>query len=75
MSAELSIDDNGGASKKPQLLENFQQLPSNVQRLIIGILFLTFLVGVVILRNTINSKMNAHSSELVENQRYEEEAA
>jgi len=75
LSAETSLDDKNGASNKPPLLENFQQLPSNVQRLIIGIVFLTFLVGIVILKNTINSKMNASSSESVENQPYSEEAA
>ena len=75
MSAETSLDDKNGASNKPQLLENFQQLPSNVQRLIISIVFLTFLVGIVILKNTINSKANASSSESVENQPYSEEAA
>ncbi len=74
MSAETSIDDNSEVSNKPQILENFQQLPSNVQRLIIGLVFLTFLVGIVILKNTINNKIKSSSDESVEVQPDWEEA-
>ena len=74
MSAEISIGDNNGVSNKPQLLENFQQLPTNVQRLIIGLVFLTFLVGIVILKNTITSKMKSSSGKPVEDQPDSEES-
>jgi hypothetical protein len=49
--------------EKETLISQFQQLPSNVQRLIIGIAFLAFLVGLTVLREKILAVIETRSDE------------
>ena len=48
------------------LLSRFRELPGPVQRLIIGVLFLTLLVGVVVLKNLVNTQRSTQSDEAIE---------
>lgn len=49
--------------EKETLISQFQQLPSNVQRLIIGIAFLAFLVGLTVLREKLLAAIETRSDE------------
>ena len=49
--------------EKETLFSQFQQLPSNVQRLIIGIAFIAFLVGLTVLREKILAAIETRSDE------------
>ena len=46
-----------------QFIDRFRELPANVQRLIIGVLFLAVLVGVVILKNMIEANLGSEPTE------------
>jgi hypothetical protein len=56
MSAESQPPEYAVGLESTQILERFQQLPSNVQRLIIGLIFLTLLVGIVLLKDMIKTE-------------------
>ncbi len=68
MSLDSSEMSEGSGQSTPQLLEQFQQLPANVQRLIIGLAFLTLLVGLIMVKSKVQSAMDAKASESAEEQ-------
>ena len=57
MAQEAAQNNDQQRPEKTGIIETFNQLPANVQRLIIGVIFLTFLVGLVYVKNLIDVKM------------------
>jgi hypothetical protein len=63
MSLDTPEAGEGNSQPAPQPLEQFQQLPANVQRLIIGLALLTVLVGLAMARSKIQTIMDSKTSE------------
>jgi len=76
VSLDPSDMSEGNGQSTPQLLEQFQHLPANVQRLIISLAFLTLLVRLVIVKSKVQNAMDAKASESAEEQSpFSQEAA
>jgi hypothetical protein len=58
MSAESQRSGVGFGLETTHFMDQFQQLPSNVQRVIIGLIFLTVLVGLVVLKGMIKTEQD-----------------
>jgi hypothetical protein len=56
MSAQSRQSGERVGLDETQFMDRFQQLPSNVQRVIIGLIFLTLLVGLVLMKDMIKTE-------------------
>ena len=56
MSVESQQSGEGVGLDATQFMDRFQQLPSNVQRVIIGLIFLILLVGLVLMKDMIKTE-------------------
>ena len=63
MSAESQQSGEGVELETTHFMDQFQQLPSNVQRVIIGLIFLTLLVGLVVLKGMIETERDKEIQE------------
>ena len=68
MTEEMASGNDSGEARKPNLLESFRQLPSNIQRLIIGTAFLTVITGIVVLKNAIGKKLKSKEGDGIEDE-------
>ncbi|MGB3716533.1 MAG: hypothetical protein WA996_19105 [Candidatus Promineifilaceae bacterium] len=63
MSAASQQSGEGVGLETTQFMNRIRQLPSNVQRVIIGLIFLTLLVGLVFLKDMIKTEEDQRSLE------------
>jgi len=66
MSDEQLTEEKTVSTGVKHLVEQFNHLPDNIQRLLIGIAFLTLLSSIAVIRNKIEEAWKAKSAEAVE---------